>query len=236
VRGGVLPRLPLSLFVLNGAEFAAQTEYYSMVRFLGYMLPAVFFLGLFGRQQLDVLTRGCHPDWRRGARIAYVMAWLTLPLPGTLEYFARPEYDRNGGWSQLLLDRNTQREVRHLLRITDQNPECVFVARVIRIETASTKLDEYHYAAFGKPMAEPEFAPEISMSLDEFIGRHARGASCVRLYYGGDFNLTAGDRCEKFIAGRRVIEEERFWSRPYQSPLEFGYAAPEIVLATYAWP
>jgi hypothetical protein len=228
--------LALSLFMLNGAEFAAYTEYYSMARFLSYMLPAVFFLGLFGRQQLDALVRGWHPGWRRAALIVYVMAWLTIPLPGTVEYFARPEYDRNGGFSQLLLDRNTQREVRYLLTMTEKNPECVFVARVVRIETAATDIAGYQYAVFGKPVAEPEFVPESSVSLDEFIARHARGASCVRLYYGGDCNLIGSDRCEKFVAGRRLIEEERFWSRPYQSPLQFGYGAPEIVLATYAWP
>ncbi len=228
--------LALSLFMLNGAEFAAETEYYSMARFLSYMLPAVFFLGLFGRRQLDVLARRWHPDWRRAAGIVYLMAWLMLPLPGTLEYFARPEYDRNGGVSQLLLDRNTQREVRHLLAMTEKNPECVFVARVIRVEGAPTEFEEYQYGVFGKPLAEPEFAPERSVSLDEFIARHARGASCVRLYYGGDCNLTMSDRCEQFVAGRRLLDEERFWSRPYQNPLQFGYAAPEIVLATYAWP
>ena len=53
--------------------------------------------------------------------------------------------------------------------------------------------------------------------------------------YGGDCNLTFTDRCEKFIAGRRLIDEQRFWSRPYNS-MDFGYGAPEIVLATYAWP
>jgi hypothetical protein len=200
------------------------------------MLPAVFFLGLFGRQQLDALVQGWDPGWRRAARIVYLMAWLTVPLPGTLEHFARPAYDREGGFSQLLLDRNTQREVRYLLALTEKNPECVFVGRVIRVETSSTIIAEYHYAAFGKPIAWPEFVPETSVSLDEFIARHARGASCVRLYYGGDCNVTIGDRCEKFVAGRRRIEEERFWSRPYESPLQFPYGAPEIVLATYAWP
>jgi hypothetical protein len=228
--------LALSVFMLNGAEFAAYTEYYSMARFLSYMLPAVCFLGLFGRQQLDVLVRSWHPGWRRAALIVYLMAWLTVPLPGSLEYFARPEYDRNGGFSQLLLDRDTQQEMRHLLRLTERNPECIFVSRVIRVTTDPTVIEEYHYAAFGKPLAEPVFEAEGSVSLEDFVRRHAHGASCVRLYYGGDCNNTAGDRCEKFVAGRRLVEEERFWSRPYESPLQFGYAAPEIVLATYAWP
>lgn len=228
--------LALSLFMLNGAEFAAYTEYYSMVRFLGYMLPAAFFVGLFGRRQLDVLIAGWQPSWRHAARIAYVMTWCTVPLPGSLEYFARPAYDLHGAWSQVLLDRNPQREVRHLLALTERNPECVFVTRVVRIDADPTVIEHYQYGVFGKPVPEPVFVDEDAMTLDEVVARHARGASCVRLYYGSDCNLTTSDRCETFVAGRRRIDEARFWSQPYQGPLGWGYAAPEMVLATYAWP
>jgi hypothetical protein len=126
--------------------------------------------------------------------------------------------------------------MRHLLTVTEKNPECIFVARVIRIVSDPTDVQDYHYAMFGQPVPEPLFAPEHSMSLEEFIERYAPDGSCVRLYYGSDCNLTVSDGCEEFVAGRRLIEEERFWSRPYQSPLQFGYGAPEIVLATYAWP
>jgi len=94
---------------------------------------------------------------------------------------------------------------------------------------------QYEYAVFGVPMTAPAFVPEAEARLDEVIARYAAGASCVRLYYGGDCNVRLGDHCERFIVGRHLLEEERFWSRPYNSnPWDSG--APEIVLATYAWP
>ena len=74
------------------------------------------------------------------------------------------------------------------------------------------------------------------MALSEVISKYAANAACVRLYFGGDCNLTFTDRCAAFIEGRRRVDEERFWSRPYNNFMQNGYGAPEIVLATYAWP
>ena len=51
--------------------------------------------------------------------------------------------------------------------------------------------------------------------------------SCARLYFGGDCNLTFADHCTAFVAGRRRLDEVRFWSRPFNNMLEYGYAAPE---------
>src|SRR5262249_6767215 len=94
----------------------------------------------------------------------------------------------------------------------------------------------YVYAVFGRSIARPIFVPEQEATLDGVIARHASGASCVRLYYGGDCNLNIFDHFAQFVAGRRRLEEIRFWSRPYNNPHQLGYPAPEVVLATYAWP
>jgi len=231
--------LPLSLLVLASAYFAVQDSYYEMGRYLSSIMPAVLFLGLFGKQELDALAHRWTQNWQRGARVVYVMAWLVLPLPGVVELYLRAEYAEvntlGGGLSQLLLDRNTQREVRHLLALTERNPQCVFVGRVVEDRGDFRQRPQYDYLFFGAPLAEPVLVPEKDAPLDQVIARYAAGASCIRLHYGGDCDVRFGDHCTQFIAGRRLIDEERFWSRPYNSnPLDSG--APEIVLATYAWP
>ena len=230
--------LALSLFILVRVYFATWYEYFEMGRYLSYILPAIFLLGLFGKAQLDeIARRRWSPNWGRAARIGYLATWFTLPLPGVLEYYLRPDFDIGGGFSQLLLDRNNQREVRHLLTLTENNPQCAFVGRVVQERQGDLKVGtQYAYVVFGAPVASPIVVPEDEGTLDDVITRYASRASCVRLYYGGDCNLTFTDRCEQFIVGRRFIDEERFWSRPYNNPFESGYGAPEIVLATYAWP
>jgi len=82
----------------------------------------------------------------------------------------------------------------------------------------------------------PILVRESEGSLDEVIARYAKDASCVRLYYGGDCNITYTDHCRQFVEGRPLIDEKRFWSRPYGNTADYGYGEPEIVLATYAWP
>src|SRR5262249_55818404 len=84
--------LVLSLVVLVTTYFAAQIQYYEMGRYLSYVLPAIFFLGLFGKEQLDAMARYWAPNWRRVAHIVYLMLWFTRPLPGIPELYLRPEY------------------------------------------------------------------------------------------------------------------------------------------------
>jgi hypothetical protein len=228
--------LALSLVVLARTYFGAQDQYYETGRYLSYVFPLIFLLGLFGRQQFEEIASRWRPQWHRLARIAYVMAWFTRALPGTPDFFLRPEYHRDAGFSQVLLDLNMQREVRHLLATIERNPECVFVGRVVESHAHPEKPLEYAYAVFGVPVSQPIFVSEKAATIDEVIARHAVGATCVRLYYGGDCNLTHADRCKQFIAGRRLLDETRYWSRLYNNPFDYGYGAPEIVLATYAWP
>lgn len=228
--------LALSVFVLVRLYFAAQYEYFEMGRYFSYVMPAVLLLGLFGKAELEALVAQWCPTWRRLAGVGYLMAWFTLPLPGIPEFYQRPEYSRAGGFAQVLLDRNTQREQRYLLGLTERHPECVFVARTVDDSDEPMIDTRYRYVVFGKPVPGPIFIPEAQASLAEVIARHAPGAACVRLYAGGDCNLTFTDRCAQFVAGRRLLEEERFWSRPYNNTLQSGYGAPEIVLQVYAWP
>jgi len=230
--------LPLSLFMVVRAYFAGENSYYAMARYMTYLLPAVFLLGLFGtRTFYDMVRRYLRPSWYRVARIAYVMAWFTPPLPGIVEFYLRPEYHSGAIVSQLLLDLNTQREVRYLVALMQNNPQCVFVGRVVQDRGNFRVSPEYAYFVFGRPLAQPVVVPEKEASLDEVIARAVPDTSCVRLYYGGDCNVTFGDRCQSFIAGRTLIDQTRFWSRPYNTnPFDYGDGYPEIVLATYAWP
>ena len=228
--------LALSLFVLVRAYFSAQYEYFEMGRYMSYILPGVFLVGLFGHWELMRLARGWSPNWVRAVRVGYVMAWCTLPLPGIVEFYARPDFRLDGGFAQIFPAMDTQREVRHLVELTEGNPQCVYVGRVV-MDQGDPKVDpHYAYVMFGAPVAEPIIAPEQGAPLDAFIAANAPGASCVRLYYGNDCNVTFGDRCQAFVAGRRLVDEQRFWARPYNNPRQSGYAAPELVLATYAWP
>lgn len=230
--------LVLSLFVIVRVYFGVFDSYFEMRRFLSYVMFAIVCLGLFGKEQLDATIMRLRPNWQRLARVVYIMSWVMLPLPGVLEFYLRADYTPvdtvTGGVSQLLPDRNVQREVRHLLSLAERNPQCVFVGRVLRDQGDFRNNPTYDYAVFGAPIASPIFIAEKEAALDEVVGRHAAGASCVRLHYGSDCNVRLGDGCKAFIAGRRLIEEERFWSRPYNSnPWDEG--APEIILATYAW-
>lgn len=226
--------LALSLFILVRTYFAAQDQYYETGRYLSFIFPALFLLGLYGKQQFDEMTRGWSLNWARIAQIVYIMAWFTRPPPGAPDFYLRPEYTREAGFSQVFLNYNTQREVRHLLGLTEGNPQCVFVSRVI--SNHNERPPEYGYAFFGLSVPAPFLVPESEAPLDRVIERHAGDASCIRLYYGGDCNITYTDHCMQFIEGRRPIDEVRFWSRPYGNPMDYGYGEPEIVLATYAWP
>ena len=227
--------LALSLLMLNNGYFAAWFEYFEMGRYLSYILAAIILLGLFGKADFDALVRRyCSENWGRAARIGYLMAWFTLPLPGVIEYYARPAYDWSKGLSQLLLDRDTQREVRYLLALTEKDPQCVYIGRVVMDDRGDPMvMPRYAHVIFGAPIRDPVIVPEAELRLDDLIARYAPGAACVRLYYGSDCNLTSTDRCEQFIAGRRRVSETRFWSRPYNNPRESGESTPEIVLATY---
>jgi hypothetical protein len=228
--------LALSLLVLIRMYFAAQDQFYETGRYLSYLFPAIFLLGLFGKDQLYEIARRWSPNWYHATRVVFIMVWFTRPFPGAPDFFLKPEYDWGAGFSQVLLDLNTQREVRHLLSVTEENSECVFVGRVVIIQEGFRVAPEYAYVVFGKPVTEPIVVPEKEASLEEVIARHAAAASCIRLYYGGDCNLTFADRCEQFVAGRRLLDEHRFWSRLYNNPHDYGYAEGEVVLAVYDWP
>ena len=226
----------LSLFLIVRSYFAAQYEYFEMGRYVSYILAAVMLVGLLGHRALLARLRTWPATWMHAARVVYVMAWCTLPLPGIVELYARPEFRWDGGVAQIFPALDTQREARFLVAQTERNPDCVFVARVL-VDLGDPKPDpHYSYVVFGGPIQDPVVVPEESASLAEVIAQHAAGAACVRLYYGGDCNLTFADRCRDFIAGHRLVDEQRSWARPYNNPRQSGYAAPELVLATYAWP
>jgi hypothetical protein len=228
--------LALSLFVLVRLYFAGQDQYFETGRYLSHVFAAVFLLGLFAKQQLDELGRRWTPTWYRLALVVYLMLWTTRPLPGTPDFYLRPDYPPGAGFSHVFLDLNTQREVRHLLEVTEREPRCVFIGRVVESYARPDRPLEYAYAVFGVGVPKPIFASEKSTTLAEVVERHAAGAECVRLYYGGDCNLVHTDRCTQFVAGRKVLDEDRFWSRLYNNPHDYGYAETEVVLATYAWP
>lgn len=229
--------LALAAVVTVNLYLAAPLGFYEVVRYTSYFIGIVLLLGLFGRAALDELsTRRAWPErWRAFAMVLYVMAWFTLPALGTLDPYLRPEYHASGGFPQLLLDRNTQREVRFLVAQTHNNPDCVFVARAIENHADPNRQPVWEYILFGAPIEQPIIVPERDLGLEATIARHAAGATCVRLYHGEDCNLTFTDRCREFVAGREIADEERFWSEPYNDPRGRGYAAPELVLATYRW-
>jgi len=228
--------LALSLFVLLRMYLSAQFQYFEMGRYLSYVLPAIWLLGVFGHAEIGRATRGWRPTWQRAALVVYLMAWFTRPVPGAPEFYLRPEYSPQGGFAQVLLERNTQREVRYLLDLTRRHPQCLFVARVLVDHGDPDRDPRYTYLAFGAPLAAPVVADESATTLEQFVEQNRGGSSCVRLYYGSDCNLSFTDRCRAFVAGRRLVEEHRFWSRPYNPPPQSGEVDAEVVLAAYGWP
>ena len=228
--------LALSLFLLIRAYLAAQDQYYETGRYLSYIFPALFLLGAIGSQRLVAWLRPNPALWARALLVLFLMSWFTRALPGTPDLWLQPEYHWNRGFSEVLLDLNTQKEIRHLLRVTEENPECVFVARVVETFVDPKVNPVYDYAVFGKPMAQPIFVPVKDATLEQVIERYAGDAACVQLYFGGDCNLNFADDCAEFIAGRRLLTEERYWSRVYNNPHDYGYPQPVMRLATYAWP
>jgi hypothetical protein len=227
----------VSLIVIAHAYLAAPQGFYETVRYTTNFVGIMVFVGLFGRAAFEELShrRAWPESWRQLAIVLYVMAWFTLPRLGTLDPYLRPAYDGSGRFAQILPDRNTQREVRFLVEQVESNPQCVFVARALQGLTHRVGEPVWQYILFGKPIDDPIFARDGDPDLEAIIAQHAGGAPCVRLYYGDDCNLTITDRCRDFVAGRRVVDEERFWSQPYNDPRVWGFGAPEIVLATYHW-
>lgn len=228
--------LALSLFLLIRAYFAGQDQYYETARYLSYLFPAIFLLGVFGTRQLLEWMGRLPLVWSRALLVVFLMAWFTRALPGIPDLYMQPEYKWDRGFSEVLLDLNTQKEIRHLLRVTEANPECVFVARVVETFVDPKPNPVYDYAIFGKTIPQPIFVPVADATLEQVIARYAGDAACVQLYFGGDCNLNFADDCAEFVAGRRLLTEERYWSRVYNNPHDYGYAAPVLRLATYAWP
>src|SRR5262249_27987170 len=157
----------LSLLVIVRAFFAGEVTFYEMGRYLSHVLPAIFLLGLFGKQTLEEWAGRWQPNWGRAARIGYLTAWFTLPPPGFNELYLRPDFRPEASLSQVLLDLNTQREVRYLVGLTENNPQCVFVARVVDEHFGDfMEAPRYAYVVFGAPISLPITVPENQTRLD----------------------------------------------------------------------
>lgn len=229
--------LVLSLLVLANL-YAIAVGLYESVRYMSHLMGLLLLLGLLGRSGFEewVRRRAWPERWRQVALVLYVVAWCTMPPLSSLEPFLRPHYDgQRGVVEQALLDRNTQREVRFLVEQTEAHPECIFVARALKDHAGSLPEPVWTYIIFGNNVARPIVVPEDKLSLEATIRRYAGEATCVRLYHGDDCNLTYAGGCADFVGGRRPIREWRFWSQPFNDPRERGFAAPEVLLATYDW-
>lgn len=230
--------LAFSLWLLANL-YSIAIGLYASLRYMSNALGLFLLLGLLGRAGFEeVARRQAWPQrWRQIALVLYVMAWCTLPPLSALEPYLRPQYDPNAGIvEQLLLDRNTQREVRFLTAQIEAHPDCIFIARALKDHAGAIRDVVWTYIAFGKSVDRPITIAADKLTLEEMIARYAPAGACVRLYHGDDCNLTYTGGCKDFVGDRQPLSEWRFWSQPFNDPRERGFAAPEVLLATYAWP
>jgi hypothetical protein len=224
---------PLSLVALYRMYYAAKSGFYELFRYLTIALPFALLFALFGFREVTAIIerRGLPPRARAAAAFGIAILCLVLPLPGAVQLLIPGPAKIALG--EILLGRDTQREVRYLLELSERHPDCVFVTR-----TASQAIDRgplpiaYNAVVFGGPIGGAFVEPEGGRTPAAIAAARAPAARCVLFYRSLDCNLARGDGCEAALSGLAPVEELRFGSLPYNAP-ERGHPGPVVTLGAY---
>lgn len=232
--------LPLGLVVLYKAYFSAShsaTAPFELLRYMTMLTAPALVLALFGWR--EVASLGSRLGWsEQGRRLARNLTALSFlcwtPTTLALLLDLQGADSRPLGVDRLLVRRHQQVEVRWLLQLVDEHPDCTFVSRVapgggIATEQAHTAIP-WDLVLFGRRLPQPVKA-ELG---DESLARSALARSptaCVLYYRGLDCNLSvAGDVCDRDSAQATTIQERTLTTAQYYAHVEFS---PGVRLGVY---
>lgn len=229
--------LPLALIVLYRTYYSAShLTFYELLRYMTFLTPIALFLGLFGFREVALASarRGWSPRWKENAALIVAGLCSVLPMSGLREHFQHGDYSARFGVRDVLLTRNQQIEVRYMLELMDQSPECVFIARTSRSDYNRGPIDAYDLTIFGRPLRVPILVDDRGERLEDVLQRLAPQVRCARVFRGLDCNLTNSDGCPALTEGRRLLERRTFGTLPYNDVPERGEAGPIVDLSVYA--
>lgn len=227
--------LPISLLVLLKVyASASHGAFLDKFRYLALVTPFVLLLGLFGFRELSSWAeRLAWPAWWK--RLAVLLLVATVPAwnPWQRELFGRRQELPGVTTAAPFLARNQQTEVRYLLDLVARYPDCVFIAKTPRAESAADVRIGYRWLVFGGPvrrLVETEGAGPAERIATEL----APDAPCVLFYRSMDCDLAEFGDCTAETSGRIALEERVLENLPYSEIYEYGAHRPEIRLGVYA--
>ncbi len=234
--------MPLALLVLVKTAVAASLDNpYVLTRLLAYVAPLALLASLPAWPALVSGARRWNARARHPRLAGAALAALALTPGGLAGLSALAPWHAalaRDGAPAFTLDRDTQAEVRALVRWTEAHPDCVVLTRLVAADRVSSAPLPWQWKAFGRPLAEPiELAWRQGDDPARVAAEAAPRATCRLLYCGLDTNLTLADGpvpnevegCPE-AAGLPVVEEWRFASRPYVRAQTFGEHRSDIRL------
>ncbi len=229
--------LPVALVVLCrtyvSAAHGSLSVFWETFRYSTMLMPLLLVLAAFGWPELREMAtrRSWPPAWRPVAIATLALAMLVPPPPGTRDRFF-PGGDPTSALVKVpgLVTRDTQIEVRYLLRLVDEHPGCAFFTRVTARDHGSDRSrGPFVFVGFGRPLRSPR---ELGDSAEEALQALCDHA-CVLFYRGLDCNLAGDDGCPLPSPAVPVSALE-FGALPYNDVAERGESSATVHLGAYA--
>lgn len=125
------------------------------------------------------------------------------------------------------IQRDHQRAGQSLVRVIEQNPQCVVVTKHVAREGTQA-----NYVFFGASTSAPTQVP-ANIDLDRALDAAAPNSPCAIFYHGLDCNRTEAP-CARETAEYPETWSERWRSEPYSDRDEYGEHTGELTVATYS--
>lgn len=223
--------LPLTVFAVWAVyQKASHDAPYERFRYVSMLTAPLTVLAALGARDAEAWL-AARPAWRRPAAWALAVAGVLSVVPGAPGHSVLARHTAVAGEREqgLLLARNKQFAVRHLLEATANHPDCAFVARVSSQpqSTETPPLDRWIF--FGYPLARPIVVPARERTIREAIDEAVGEGTCVLYYRSLDCNLLrARGECDADVADAVALERRALVSRPYSDSMEYGELTPVV--------
>lgn len=225
---------PIAIVVLYrtwlSAGHGSKAAYHEVFRYLTAAVPLLLLVAAFGWRELCGIAarRGWPGAWRPLALLALALAMAAPHPPGTFGPILPNREDPNAPPppAPQLVTRDAQLEVRYLLRLVSEHPDCAFLTPV-RVDGGGSPRapGERTLLAFGRPLRS---ARTLGPARDGGLS-HLPLPPCVVFYRGLECNLAGGDGCPA-PEGPAAAPALTFTPRPYSEVVEWGEAAPLVRL------
>jgi hypothetical protein len=236
--------LPLALAALFQLYYSASScDYMELMRYCTLLIPLAMFIALFGYRQMLRALAHFGVD---AAAVKLFSALVLLLFTVTMRHAAfalmdvRDEKYCNfpgkfhSGWSlppesnPVLISRDNQLEVRHLLRIMSAHPGACFLTKT----AGDSPPYRAGYSIFGGRLRWPVQAGNDWAQALSFAQNYSQGRELF-FYQGYDCNLLDFSGCQKETAGHVQSDRVAFGDLPFNSAYSYGKMKPDIEFALY---